>query len=268
MRNNDCVTHHRDGTEPWYVPPAVDVASVRAAAQGLADAAVTASARAHPTTRFEATTSYGPAAVQLPTEAVGSDALVVGSHGPAAFDGWRLGSVSHAVVRRAPCPVVVVPDLEPRPLHDRVVVGIDGSAASIEALVWACDEADDRGAEIIIVHAWDYPYTTELGSPAARDLTEVDAALELEAALRLAASSTRRPDRVFAHSWAPRLDTGGGGSRSRPGGRRLPRCGAVRSLLFGSVAHEVSARAPCPTVIVHGHPVDVGGRATGPTEEP
>jgi nucleotide-binding universal stress UspA family protein len=50
------------------------------------------------------------AAVALLKAAAEADLLVVGAHGRRAA-GWYLGSVAHAVVHHAPCPVAVVPAL-------------------------------------------------------------------------------------------------------------------------------------------------------------
>ncbi|MEU9025813.1 universal stress protein [Actinomadura sp. NPDC048394] len=40
------------------------------------------------------------------------------------------------------------------PETDRIVVGVDGSAASLAALLWAADEAELRHAELVAVRAW------------------------------------------------------------------------------------------------------------------
>lgn len=39
----------------------------------------------------------------------------------------------------------------------RVVVGIDGSAASLDALAWAAHQADLTGAALELVAAWEWP---------------------------------------------------------------------------------------------------------------
>lgn len=62
----------------------------------------------------------------------GADLVVVGARGLAAVRGFFLGSVSLAVARHAPCPVLVVKG-QPRDLR-RVVVAVDGSEDSLEAL--------------------------------------------------------------------------------------------------------------------------------------
>jgi nucleotide-binding universal stress UspA family protein len=67
------------------------------------------------------------------------------------------------------------------------VVGVDGSAPSDLALAWACDEADRAGAEMVIVHAWTYPYLpVDSQGSQARDLTQVDAACLLDASVQTA----------------------------------------------------------------------------------
>jgi nucleotide-binding universal stress UspA family protein len=41
-----------------------------------------------------------------------------------------------------------------------MVVGIDGSPDGQRALAWALDEAARRDAQLVVVHAWEYPVTT------------------------------------------------------------------------------------------------------------
>lgn len=85
-----------------------------------------------------------------------ADLLVVGARGKGGFEGLLLGSVSDGVAQLARRPVAVVRNLAPV-RGGQVVVGIDGSAASLEALRWAAREARARGGELDVVHAWHPP---------------------------------------------------------------------------------------------------------------
>ncbi len=238
--------------EPWYVPPPMDASGVSADARRRVDSVITRVRATHPAVTFEPVVEMGDAVDRLVAVAAGSAVLVVGTHGHGPLDTWRLGSVAHAVARRAPCPVVVVPDVRAGPQQHRIVVGIDGSPPSTAALRWACDEADDRDADLLVVHVWDYPYDTATTSSPARDLTEIDAALQLEAAVRTARERRRGPVKELLVSGstttelveqARDADLIVVGSRGR---------NPVRTLLFGSVSQTVSTRSPCPVVIVRG----------------
>jgi nucleotide-binding universal stress UspA family protein len=79
--------------------------------------------------------------------------VVVGARGLGAAGSMLLGSVSHALVSEAPCPVVVVRTASGT-RHARVVVGI-GSEVPTEVVGFAFDEASRRGAELVAAHAWE-----------------------------------------------------------------------------------------------------------------
>jgi nucleotide-binding universal stress UspA family protein len=83
-----------------------------------------------------------------------ADLLVLGG----ALGRPGVGHVVRACLRRATCPVVVVPSTPAAVAHPattaRVVVGVCGTAASHAAVRWAAAEAACRGAELVLVHAW------------------------------------------------------------------------------------------------------------------
>lgn len=105
---------------------------------------------------------------------------VVGSSGDSEIAGSILGSVALKIASHGPVPVVVVrADPVTGSTHSAgpVLVGLDGSAGSEQALSFAFEEASMRGKRLIALHSWpdsaangflrEYPpnedYGTELG---------------------------------------------------------------------------------------------------------
>lgn len=87
-------------------------------------------------------------------EASGDAALlVIGSDYRGPESGPARGAHGIRIVSAAPCPVVVVPDIE---LTDRsgVVVGVDGSEVSENAIAFAAREADRLGEPLVAVSVW------------------------------------------------------------------------------------------------------------------
>lgn len=121
----------------------------------------------------------------LLSEAADAALLVVASRGTGAFSGLLLGSVSRQVAEHASCPVVVVPhEREPEPRQSEIVVGVDGSEASLDALGFALAEAAARGVGVRAIHVWDHPAYPRSMRPA----TYNEAAVELEGARLLSES--------------------------------------------------------------------------------
>lgn len=95
-----------------------------------------------------------PGLVSLSKEA---DLVVVGCRGLGALPGILLGSVSRGLVHHAHCPVAVIHDEDPstdRPDKAPVVVGVDGSPASLSAVEIAFDAASRRGVDLVVVHTY------------------------------------------------------------------------------------------------------------------
>ena len=64
-------------------------------------------------------------------------------------------SVSTGLVHHAHCPVAVIHEDPPAVAPDApVLVGIDGSPASLSAAEIAFDEASRRGVDVVALHAW------------------------------------------------------------------------------------------------------------------
>lgn len=176
--------------------------------------------------------------------------LVVGARGVGGFKGLLLGSVSERVAERATGPVVVVGDEAPV-RGGRVVVGIDGSDQSLDALRWAVAEARAREATLDLVHAWQLPVTAaspwtfvpdyadmEAGGRDLLDhaLAEVDhEGVDVKTRLALGTPT----EALLAHA--------AGAGLVVAGSRGLGRFGQV---LLGSVTRQLVHHAPCPVAII------------------
>jgi nucleotide-binding universal stress UspA family protein len=182
------------------------------------------------------------------------DEIVIGATGHSGFLGGLLGSVATGVVHRAHVPVIVVPaGWKAGPIH-KIVVGVDGSRESLAALDWAYTAAARSGAELMVVHAWLYPYPISDASPReVRKPMEFDAATELERCLeilrpRLARDGVTVHSRLYEESPVDALlaeakdaDLIVVGSRGR---------GGLRARLLGSVSRTTMQHAHCPVAVV------------------
>lgn len=85
--------------------------------------------------------------------------LVVGREHDSGPAGLASAQGNLAVAGRASCPVIVVPPKWSPTSPDRaVVVGIDGTPLSLEAVEFAFRTASDRGEALTVVHSHHVPY--------------------------------------------------------------------------------------------------------------
>ena len=239
-------------TEFWGSVPGVagyDDEKLRDAMQAGVNAAIVSAQAHHPLVKFENAVELGSPRHILPDRSETADLLVLGRTGAGTAARFFLGSVADTAVRKSHCPVVLVHD-EPRGSTGRIVVGVDGSEASTTALDWAIAEAELHDAELVVVHGWWYSFGGASEARQAKDLTHVDAALILDAALervRTRSGCAARGELIESAAATTLVEHSAiadlvvVGSRGR---------GSVASMLFGSVAQGVSARAHCPTVVV------------------
>lgn len=94
----------------------------------------------------------GPAPSVLVERAEGARLLVVGAHGRGGVTPG-VGSTAARCAVWSTVPTVVVPDQGPEPRLGPVVVAVDGSSASLQALEIATELAD-RDRALRLVHAW------------------------------------------------------------------------------------------------------------------
>lgn len=237
-----------------------------AAIAGGAQEIVARAAKHIETTGVVVTTAAvaGDAAAVLVDLSRDCDLVVVGARGQGGFAQRLLGTVSSALPAHAACPVVVVSDRVAEDgaggaLSDvrHVIVGVDGSPSSEEALLVAIDHA----------RAWDARLTAVAAVPAATGaavfgwlpaptdraqvLSQVKGELDMLANQAEERSGTGiRIDRVVLDGTGPEALTKASssadllvvGSRGR---------GGFRGLLLGSTSQAVLHHSQCPVLVVN-----------------
>jgi len=198
--------------------------------------------------------------------ALKSDLIVMGTHGRSGFDRLLLGSVAEKVLRKATCPVMIVP---PHTEHavtagdvdfDRILCAVDFSDGSLAALTHALSMAEEADAKVTVLNVIERP--PELDAfpvSAAFNVDEVRAAAEAERLRRLRAlipasvtpyctvetavwegSAWRGILHVAAERKSDLIVMGVHGR------------GAFDLALFGSNTHHVVRAATCPVLTVRG----------------
>jgi nucleotide-binding universal stress UspA family protein len=87
--------------------------ALRLAAERLLESEVSAASQAHESVEVALRAVEGQPAVVLLEAARNADLLVLGTRGHGGFVGLLLGSVSQQCAHHAPCPLVIVPHVEP-----------------------------------------------------------------------------------------------------------------------------------------------------------
>src|SRR5580765_7267224 len=144
----------------------------------------------------------------------------------------------------------------------RVVVGIDGSEASGQALRWAAEEAKLRGAALHVVHTWTRPYSvpgpypqTGRGPRPEPDKEDTERRLAEELLDRQPAASGVEVTGVRIE---PELVEGPPAKRLLDAAQHADllvigsdRRGKLVEIPLGRVGRECVQHSPCPVVIVH-----------------
>jgi nucleotide-binding universal stress UspA family protein len=213
--------------------------------------------------------AQGPAADALLAASEDADMVVLGRRQRGRLGRLVLGSVSSTVVEQARVPVTVVRDrgdgvvahLSPSPhLEDegtvpRIVVGVDTSPASVEALRHANEVAARTGAVLEAIYAWQITTLAPLpGSwgwaPPFDDYAKfagerLDAAIET-AGLTLPADQLAR-NVVHGHAAQSLVEASTRAGRLVVGARGL---GGFDRLMLGSVSRQVLDYAACPVTVI------------------
>lgn len=228
---------------------AVSAEAFTATAQAaLASAAALAASRG--VTATTATPLGSPSAAVLRQVRTG-DLLVTGTHGHRPVARVFLGSTSSALVSHARGPVLVARRSTAAP-DAPVVVGVDGSPWSVDAVALAAREAQARGVGLRAVLALP-PVVDAVGLVDVPDAAQVEdaRALVAEAVAGLAEDHPDVPvttSVVVTHPVDALLAASHEASLLVVGSRGH---GALRRMLLGSVSRELSQRASCPVLVVH-----------------
>ena len=138
--------------------------------------------------------------------------------------------------------------------HGRIVVGVDGSEASLAALRWGADEARRRGLGLHVVTCWSYPMLPwgPYQPPLSGEGFELEARDVAEAAIeKVLEADHDRPDVTIEVLQGPAslrlLALAGGADMLVVGSRGR---GGFAGLMLGSVSQHLAEYADCPVVIV------------------
>lgn len=180
--------------------------------------------------------------------------LVVGAQGHNQVFVAMNGSTSQHVARHATCPVMVVRETRD-PRSGRVVVGVDGSDASMRALDVAGELARDEDDELVVVFVAEFwqPGTFAYDDAlVAAEIVELRRANEARVLARIEEYHQANPGirlRVDQphRSAASALVRASRSARVVVVGARGR--GAFAALLLGSVSSSVLHRAHCPVVV-------------------
>lgn len=193
-----------------------------------------------------------------------SDLIVVGTRGKTGLAHVLLGSTAERVIRGAPCPVLAVrtdpADAEEgavlsKPVTlERVLVPVDFSDCSLDALKYAAVVAQQAGASLMLLHVLEpvsYGLDFTLGQSKARHL-EVET---WKKRLEELASSHQRPNMAVEF----RLRGGAPADSILDAAQTLP-CDlivmgthgrrGISHTISGSVAEAVLRKARCPVIAV------------------
>ncbi|MBV8760113.1 MAG: universal stress protein, partial [Deltaproteobacteria bacterium] len=190
-----------------------------------------------------------------------AELIVVGTHGHTGISRFLLGSVATAILRHAPCDVLVCRGTSGPSPFLRPLVATDFSATAMRALRNAAS-LSAPGATIEIVHAWQLPAgswgATLLGQARFPWSTVRDAVVS---GAQSQADALVAGHAELGHPLHVDLIQGPPASvithAAEKGGHDLIAIGThglrgFRRLLLGSVAESVIRHAPCSVLVAHG----------------
>ena len=197
-------------------------------------------------------------ALQTVAQTIGADLLVVGTHGRTGLDHVLVGSTAERIVRVSPCPVLAVKADKAAGAAattiKRIVVPIDLSTCSLDALEYAVQFAKPLGAAVTILHAMEpVAYGLDFSLSHAKEWKEQREYLEKRlnvlsacvTAQGVQADHVLRPglpaDSIVSYVSQQGFDLMIMGTHGRRG---------ISHVLLGSIAGAMLRHAPCPVLTV------------------
>ncbi len=137
----------------WLAPDFKFRKTVKESGMDLLQSAQARAKELAPNVTVDIQLHHGSAGSALQDASKEASMVVVGVHDKHWLDGGPMTDRALQIVSASNCPVAVIP---PRPQegHTGVVVGVDGSEESLQAVMAAAAEADREGDELTVVHAF------------------------------------------------------------------------------------------------------------------
>jgi len=191
----------------------------------------------------------------------GTSLVVMGTHGRRGFDRLFHGAVAERVLRRAPCPVLLIPPhVTPAPedpIFTRILCPIDFSPASQQAFGFALDLASQSNGAVTAVHVLEWMADADAAPYSPFNVTDYRGHLEADALARLRTLSDSEPHpwcdvtpvvvsgrshrEIVAQATASNANLIVMGSHGR---------GGMGGVFFGSTTQHVVRAAECPVLVV------------------
>ncbi len=205
---------------------------------------------------FEPRLGSGNVVGALAAAASGFDLAVLGARGVNPLRDLAIGSSAERLLRKAPCPVLIV-KAAPTGAYQRVLVPLDFSPDSRAALALTARIAPQAG--LTLVHAYDLPFEGKLGIAGAsqddieryRSQAYERAGMQIDQAVTAAGLAPERTVRVVDRAYPPKLIQDSARALraeliaiGKHGGSML------EDLLLGSVTLHTLAAAECDVLVV------------------
>ncbi|MET1021271.1 MAG: universal stress protein [Arthrobacter sp.] len=243
----------------WISPDFQYHEQIRQAGMELLHNAQAAASTQAPDIKVDVQLRHGSSSSVLRDASKGASMLVVGEHDKHWMDGGPLTDRALQIVSASEVPAAVVP-VKRGSGDSSVVVGVDGSEESLQAVAFAAAEADRGGDELTVVLAFRGParwIENRLPkSGLAESSREEDRIVLAES---VAGLGEKYPDLIVHQRLEPGVEPAKAlveaaraarllviGSRGRGGFSRM---------VLGSTAHAVLLHVPCPTIVTRLHRV-------------